>query len=148
MKLLSTIILLLMISINLSHTSETYINPQKSLTGIYFDSSKVRSSLQHSSDKTVKNDTIYKPSKIKKVNIDQTAEIMTIGISIPDDKYDFQIACYNMLGKKVLDVISGKKVANQREFRLDISKIPNGIYICVLQVSNGQKDTEKFIISR
>ncbi len=148
MKLISTIFLFLIISITLSHTSETYINPQKSHTGIYFDSSVVRSSLQYSSDKTVKNDTISKPSKIKKVNIDQTAELMTIEISISDNKHNFQIACFNMLGKKVLDIISGNKVSNQREFRLDISKIPNGIYICVLQVSNGQKDTEKFIISR
>lgn len=149
MRILYTTLLLILASLYTSTPSDYIGEPPITLTGIYFDSSMVNSSLRKSPAKSVNNDTITGSYKIKKVNIDQTAELMTIEVSIPAEKeVKFQIACFNMLGKKVLDIQSNKQASSQREFSVDISKIPNGIYICVLQTSSGFRDTEKFIISR
>ncbi len=116
-----------------------------SLNGIYFDSSKED---KHTNTKNAKLDTISKVFEIKKVNIDQSAERLTIKIEVEDKDLEFSIKCFNMLGKKVLDLDKKHKVSSNQEISFDISKIPNGIYICVLQSANGQRDTEKFIISR
>ncbi len=148
MRILYTTLFIIFTLIYTSLPSEEISKSQIPLTGIYFDSSKVNSSLRNSTAKSVKNDTISNTYKIKKVNIDQTAELLTMEVSIPDSDVKFQISCFNLLGKKILEIQSNKQLTDRREFSVDISKIPNGIYICVLQASNGSRDTEKFIISR
>ncbi len=148
MKTLYTIFFVILTFTYSTFPSEFTDKPRKPLTGIYFDSSKVNSSLRKNAAKSVKIDSIDTDYHINKVNIDQSAELMTIEVSVPEKETKYQIACFNMLGKKVIDIQSIKSDSGKKEFSVDISKIPNGIYICVLQASNGYKDTEKFIISR
>lgn len=66
--------------------------------------------------------------------------------SIKDRDVQIQLFVFNMIGKIVLEIHEGFPVPGD-EYLIDGSKLPQGIYICVLQGRNF-RDTEKFVVSR
>ncbi len=57
------------------------------------------------------------------------------------------IAAYNLLGKKVLDIFQGELSETRQTFDFSIASLPNGIYLCIVQGRN-LKLADKFVVSR
>jgi hypothetical protein len=70
-----------------------------------------------------------------------------IVVELASDQRRLDISVYNLLGKRVLSVYQGKAAAGVREFRIQTSGLPNGIYICVVQ-GDGFRLAQKLALSR
>jgi hypothetical protein len=76
-------------------------------------------------------------------------ERILVCIKLQDYDRRIGISVYNMLAKKVLDVYDGqaKKDECPYEYTIYKSKLPNGVYLCVV-TGDKLKLVDKFIISR
>ena len=72
-----------------------------------------------------------------------------ICLNLDNYDVDIDIFVYNLLGKKVMDVWSGKAINETcpKEYEILKAKLTNGLYICVAQGANFRL-VGKFIISR
>ncbi|MEN9282392.1 MAG: Secretion system C-terminal sorting domain [Bacteroidota bacterium] len=75
------------------------------------------------------------------------SEIFTARIEMTGDEAQVDIAIYNMLGKRVMDVYKGGSSKGIHEHTQSISDLPEGVYMCVMQGNNFRK-AEKFFFSR
>ena len=67
-------------------------------------------------------------------------------VELDDYSQTIEISAYNLLGKRVKDVYRGEAIKNH-SYRIDVSSLPNGLYICVV-LGAKLRLTEKFIVSR
>lgn len=70
-------------------------------------------------------------------------------LKITEDQSSMQVACFNMLGKKVKVIHEGfvKSVDDGQNFDFNASDLPQGMYLCVAQ-GNGIRLVEKFYVNR
>lgn len=97
-----------------------------------------------SSISRVENDTI-KTNSI--VSIWNNSDIYSAKVYLKDKDGEIDIGIYNMLGKEVLKVFKGGQSSDEQTYDFNVSKLPNGVYLCVL-IGRNFRDVEKFIISR
>lgn len=76
-----------------------------------------------------------------------SSEIFTARIEMASDEPLVDIAIFNMLGKRVMDVYKGSSSRGIHEHTQSVSDLPEGVYMCVMQGSNFRK-AEKFFFSR
>lgn len=75
------------------------------------------------------------------------SEIFVARIEMAVDEPLVDIAIFNMLGKRVLDVYKGSSARGIHEHTQSVSDLPEGVYMCVMQGTNFRK-AEKFFFSR
>lgn len=75
------------------------------------------------------------------------SEVFTARIEMASDEPLVDIAIFNMLGKRVMEVYKGSSSRGVHEHTQSVSDLPEGVYMCVLQGSNFRK-AEKFFFSR
>ncbi|PKL86758.1 MAG: hypothetical protein CVV22_01305 [Ignavibacteriae bacterium HGW-Ignavibacteriae-1] len=93
----------------------------------------------------VENDTVTTNSI---VNIWNSNDAYNVKVALKDKDSEIDIAIYNMLGKEVLKVVQkGIQTTDEAIYEFNVSKLPNGVYLCVL-IGRNFRDVEKFIISR
>jgi len=92
----------------------------------------------------VENDTVRTNSII---NIWNNNDIYNVRINIRDKDSEVEIGVFNMLGKEVMKVFKGIVGNNEAIYEFNADKLPNGVYLCVLQGRNF-RDVEKFVVSR
>ncbi len=92
----------------------------------------------------VENDTVKTNSII---NIWNSNDIYNVKINVRDKDAEIDIGVFNMLGKEVMKVFKGITRNNEAIYEFNADKLPNGVYLCVLQGRNF-RDVEKFIVSR
>lgn len=75
-------------------------------------------------------------------------DVYHLEIDLAQDQQNLTIAAYNLLGKKVLDIHQGGDKAGERKnYDMNTTSIPSGIYICVVQGDNF-RFAEKFYLSK
>lgn len=92
----------------------------------------------------VENDTVKTNSII---NIWNNNDIYNVRVNVRDKDSEIEIGIFNMLGKEVMKVYKGVVGNNEAIYEFNADKLPNGVYLCVLQGRNF-RDVEKFIVSR
>lgn len=75
------------------------------------------------------------------------AEVFTAKVEIASDESLVDIAIFNMLGKRVMEVYKGASSRGIHEHTQSVSDLPEGVYMCVMQGNNFRK-AEKFFFSR
>lgn len=75
------------------------------------------------------------------------AEVFTARVEMASDEPLVDIAIFNMLGKRVMDVYKGASARGIHEHTQSVSDLPEGVYMCVMQGNNFRK-AEKFFFSR
>ena len=75
------------------------------------------------------------------------SEVFTARIELAVDEPLVDVAIFNMLGKRVMDVYKGSSARGTHEHTQSVSDLPEGVYMCVLQGTNFRK-AEKFFFSR
>ncbi|MBU3678236.1 MAG: T9SS type A sorting domain-containing protein [Candidatus Kapabacteria bacterium] len=75
------------------------------------------------------------------------AEVFTAKIEMATDEPLVDIAIFNMLGKRVMEVYKGASARGIHEHAQSVSDLPEGVYMCVMQGNNFRK-AEKFFFSR
>jgi len=94
---------------------------------------------------SVENDTVTTNNI---VNIWNSNDAYNVKVALKDKDSEIDIGIYNMLGKEVLKVVQkGIQTTDEAIYEFNVSKLPNGVYLCVL-IGRNFRDVEKFIISR
>jgi hypothetical protein len=94
---------------------------------------------------SIENDTV-KTNNI--VSIWNNNDAYNVKVELKDKDSEIDIGIYNMLGKEVLKVVQkGIQTSDEAIYEFNVSKLPNGVYLCVL-IGRNFRDVEKFIISR
>ncbi len=94
---------------------------------------------------SIENDTV-KTNNI--VSIWNNDDAYNVKVALKDKDSEIDIGIYNMLGKEVLKVVQkGIQTSDEAIYEFNVSKLPNGVYLCVL-IGRNFRDVEKFIISR
>ncbi|MES2767062.1 MAG: T9SS type A sorting domain-containing protein [Bacteroidota bacterium] len=89
-------------------------------------------------------DTTAKIQYIKNKGGDKYEVILTL----PNDIAQIEINVYNILGRKMGDVVwKGSPKKNDEGYEIEVSGLPEGMYICVVQGKDFRL-AEKFVISR
>jgi hypothetical protein len=96
------------------------------------------------SSRRTANDSI----KANRINVlmDAAAERGLVQLSV-NESQPVEVAAYNILGKKVLDIYAGEARAGANSIPFDITQLSRGMYICVVR-GKSFKLAEKFLISR
>ncbi|NLO18868.1 MAG: hypothetical protein GX121_03155 [Ignavibacteria bacterium] len=99
-------------------------------------------------NETKADTNVKKSNKISAILERRDGEGYYLQLELEDYEQRIQIAAYNLLGKKVLDIYSGTPI-NDPEYRYDIrtNNLPNGVYICFVFGKNFRLQ-EKFVVSR
>jgi len=87
-------------------------------------------------------DTLNKISRIW-----SQGDTYNIRVRLAETDVNIQLGAYNMLGKEVLKIYSGKANAKESIYTFTTADLPNGVYFCVLQGPNF-RNAEKFIVSK
>ncbi len=74
-------------------------------------------------------------------------DVAKVIIEFPEDKESVVIEVYNLLAKKILDVYKGPIRAPSDEKQFDITSLPRGMYICVVQ-GRDFRLAQKFVVPR
>lgn len=82
-----------------------------------------------------------------RITVDANGERATIKTDFPEEKESVEIAVYNLLAKKVLDVDKHSIGTNREEISFPVSSLPRGMYICVIQ-GRDFRLAQKFVIVR
>ncbi|MBU3700254.1 MAG: T9SS type A sorting domain-containing protein [Candidatus Kapabacteria bacterium] len=90
-------------------------------------------------------DSAIAPPRIVSTRV--SAEVFSARVELAGDESLVDIAIYNMLGKRVMDVFKGASARGLHEHTQSISELPEGVYMCVMQGSNFRK-AEKFFFNR
>ncbi len=100
------------------------------------------------SSDTKGDSTIKRINKITSILERRDGEGYYLLLELEDYEQRIQIAAYNLLGKKVLDIYNGIPI-NDPDYRYDImtNNLPNGVYICFVFGKNFRLQ-EKFVVSR
>lgn len=75
------------------------------------------------------------------------SEVFIARVEMASDEPLVDIAIFNMLGKRVMDVYKGTSTRGIHEHTQSVSDLPEGVYMCVMQGTNFRK-AEKFFFSR
>ncbi len=127
---------------------EMIFNINDSSYGTKFAQKNRDESAQEKSYRTrIEQDTNRKDNRIESLreNLDQTK--FYLYIELLDYKQRVSVQVFNMLGKKVLDTYDGKAKEAGDYYEMDVSLLPNGVYLCMVVGSNF-KLREKFVISK
>lgn len=82
------------------------------------------------------------------VGIREGGDTFRLLLDLGEDQHNISINAFNLLGKKVTEIYQGpEKAGRGKDYSFNVSGLPNGIYICVVQGDNFRL-AEKFIISR
>ncbi len=82
------------------------------------------------------------------VGIREGGDTFRLLFDLGEDQHNISINAYNLLGKKVVEIYQGSEKAGKgKDYNFNVSSLPNGIYICVVQGDNFRL-AEKFVISR
>ncbi|MBE2190331.1 MAG: T9SS type A sorting domain-containing protein [Desulfobulbaceae bacterium] len=93
----------------------------------------------------VENDTVMTNNIVSVWN---NNDAYNVKVALKDKDSEIDIGIYNMLGKEVLKVVQkGVQTSDEAIYEFNVSKLPNGVYLCVL-IGRNFRDVEKFIISR
>lgn len=76
-----------------------------------------------------------------------TSDVFTVRVELLRDEPQVDIGLYNMLGKKVQDVYKGGAARGTHEYTAQVSDLPEGVYICIMQGGDFRR-AEKFYLSR
>jgi hypothetical protein len=76
-----------------------------------------------------------------------TGDVVTVRVELQRDEAQVDIGLYNMLGKKVQDVYKGGASRGPHEYTAQVSDLPEGVYICIMQGGDFRR-AEKFYLSR
>ncbi|MCS6999338.1 MAG: T9SS type A sorting domain-containing protein [Bacteroidota bacterium] len=95
------------------------------------------------------NDTVKKASRIVGIDLDASNDALTVRIELTENQSWTEISLYNMLGKRVKDIYRGPVSTDVpvRDFTVNISDLPNGLYIVSVQGSTIRL-ADKVFISR
>jgi len=99
---------------------------------------KVQSVLSDSTENTIE------------VNYSPIGEPIELVVTVKEKDKKINITIYNLIGNKVSDVFNAVPGANRIEidnFKKEVEKLSNGVYICVLQGHN-YRLMKKFTVSR
>jgi hypothetical protein len=127
---------------------EMIFNVNGSSYGTKFAQKNKDESAQEKSFRTrIEQDTNRKDNRIESLreNLDQSK--FYLYIELIDYKSRVSVQVFNMLGKKVLDTYDGKAKEAGDYYEMDVSGLPNGVYLCMVVGSNF-KLREKFVISK
>ena len=75
------------------------------------------------------------------------SDILKIGMDSPEGISNFEITLHDVSGRLVRSVYSGKSNSGKREFDLDVSQLPNGLYFLNFKTSEG-RFAQKFVVSK
>ncbi|MCX7929696.1 MAG: T9SS type A sorting domain-containing protein [Chlorobi bacterium] len=122
-----------------SHTAVT--NHSKAALRLAFQATRL--------SKQLVNDSVRRSSRIVGTSLDVTSDALTIRVEITDSQSWLDVALYNMLGKRVKEVFRGPVQADEtsRDFSVNISDLPNGLYIVTVQ-GPSVRLADKVFISR
>lgn len=79
-------------------------------------------------------------------DIDNTSGRAKLTVPV-ENLVDVDIAAYNLLGKRVLEIFTGELKNQETDFTFNISGLHSGIYLCIVKGDNF-KQAEKFVVSR
>lgn len=96
-------------------------------------------------EKKNESDTLQRGNFIAKLYGNN--EIYNVQLQLDDDSANIKLVVFNMLGNLVKKIYEGKANDSSFEYVFDVSTLPNGIYLCILEGQNF-RDAKKFIISR
>jgi hypothetical protein len=95
---------------------------------------------------TVNADSSDKRDRI--ISLTQSGDNHILKIEVKDTSSEITINIFNMLGKKVLEAYKGAPKSNPDEgYEIQSSRLPNGVYICVLLGKDFRK-SDKFVVAR
>jgi hypothetical protein len=95
---------------------------------------------------TVDADSSDKRDRI--ISLTQSGDNHILKIEVKDTSSEITINIFNMLGKKVLEAYKGTPKSNPDEgYEIQSSRLPNGVYICVL-IGKDFRKSEKFVVAR
>lgn len=94
------------------------------------------------------NDTAHRVSRITSVTLAPN-DVLSVVVELADNQSWMEINLFNMLGKKVKEIYRGPMQSEDtpREYTANVSDLPNGLYILVVQGSNVRL-ADKVLISR
>ena len=96
----------------------------------------------------VVNDTTKKENKIVSLDERFNGDGYLLYLELEDYEHTIQIAAYNLLGKKVLDIYNGNPYKDAKlPYDIPTVSLPNGVYICFVFGKNFRLQ-QKFIVSR
>jgi flagellar motor protein MotB len=127
---------------------EMIFNLNESSYGTKFaQKSKDESAPEKSYRTRIEQDTSRKDNRIQSLreNPDQTKFFLYLDLMDYDQRVSVQV--FNMLGKKVLDIWDDKAKPADNNYEMNVSILPNGVYLCMVVGSNF-KLREKFVISK
>lgn len=81
------------------------------------------------------------------ITVDGNGERATLKTDFPEDKESVEIAVYNLLAKKVLDIDKHSIHSGKEEMSFPVVSLPRGMYICVIQ-GRDFRLAQKFVITR
>ena len=87
-----------------------------------------------------------KPEMKFRVDVDN-GDVAKAIIEFPEDRESVVVEVYNLLAKKVLDVYKGPIRSPKHEIPFDITSLPRGMYICVIQ-GRDFRLAQKFVVPR
>lgn len=112
----------------------------------YISSGTVIDRTSQKGGKTERKNVVASDSTRNKLEVRQETTRYYCKVELKDYNQPIQIAAYNLLGKKVKDIYRGN-AKKDGEYDIDVTALPDGLYICVVQGAN-LRLTEKFIVSR
>lgn len=92
------------------------------------------------------NDTARREPRFS-VIVESSGEKAVIKTDFPEDKDQVDIGVYNLLAKRVLDVEKRFIRSGEEQIPMDISSLPRGMYICVIQGKDFRL-AQKFVVTR
>ena len=92
-------------------------------------------------------DTTRKENRILSIRENPEQTLYSLYVDLIDIDQRVTVQVFNMLGKKVKDAYEGNAKDPFTPYLLDVSSLPNGVYLCMVIGSNF-KLREKFVISR
>ncbi len=97
--------------------------------------------------KLAEDTTGNRENRITKIIYNARGDEIQIELELAERDQKIQISAYNLLGKIVLEPLYTSQNSSVDRHTLNVSRIPNGVYLCVV-VGKNFRLREKFIISR
>ncbi|MGB1205516.1 MAG: T9SS type A sorting domain-containing protein [Chitinophagales bacterium] len=102
-------------------------------------------SLTYISDGSAKNFSTEETPLLSKVFPNPCQNYMNIAYTLANDS-EISIHIYDILGKQVSTISSNEyQMAGKQHIAIDMSHLPNGIYVCRMSQSNGEVANQRFI---
>jgi len=95
----------------------------------------------------VEDTTGNKENRIVSIRPNNRGDLLEVKLSVVETDQNIQFLVYNLLGKIVLGPYDSTPSGNDYSYFINVSSLPNGVYLCVV-IGRNFRLREKFIISR